>query len=538
MTSLNFEKINDIFNCKLILEDGTDFVIPLREDGYIYATGLCKVAKKRIHDWLRLSETKRIQRELEKKNCEAGNPVSKDKQDEKVVAQERVTKSIIEINQTGNAYQQGTWVHHFLETGNPVSKKWSPIQVFKGRDTSTYKQGTWVHPDLGINLAQWCSPNFAIQISKWIRELIFCGEVQIEKEKSENDIINELRRKLKNAELRVEESEKQIQLSKNLVKAYDSNHKDMEQKYRKIFLNHQAYLRRKELYKLKTGSCVYIIDMKNTYNEEEPRYKIGQTRDINSRVSDFRTANPFLKVIYILYTDKHVNLERSMKDRYEENLLPNNSEFVTGITKESVIETLLKMAEIHNFSYTVETNEELSKFNRHIIHASDVKEENEKESNGLKRCGGLRHTTEEERLQPLSNFFKNGHHKDGYARLCKDCYLTGVYGDKRKRRKVVVLPEFNTTTHKWCNRCESVKEYNDFGRDGTSKDGYCSNCRDCKTDMKRKYKQKVKEKEQANTKKEDGKGAEETKGKEESEMDADEEESDDMDIDLITLKVE
>ena len=48
-TTQNFEKINDIFNCKLTLENGTEFTIPLREDGYIYATGLCNAAGKKIY---------------------------------------------------------------------------------------------------------------------------------------------------------------------------------------------------------------------------------------------------------------------------------------------------------------------------------------------------------------------------------------------------------------------------------------------------------------------------------------------------------
>lgn len=30
--------------------------------------------------------------------------------------------------------------------------------------------GTWIHPDLAIQLAQWCSKAFAIQVSRWIRE--------------------------------------------------------------------------------------------------------------------------------------------------------------------------------------------------------------------------------------------------------------------------------------------------------------------------------------------------------------------------------
>jgi hypothetical protein len=49
------------------LEDGTEFTIPLREDGYIYATGLCKAAGKKMYDWLRLNKTKSVKTKLEKK---------------------------------------------------------------------------------------------------------------------------------------------------------------------------------------------------------------------------------------------------------------------------------------------------------------------------------------------------------------------------------------------------------------------------------------------------------------------------------------
>ena len=62
----------------------------------------------------------------------------------------------------------------------------------------------------------------------------------------------------------------------------------------------------------------------------------------------------------------------------------------------------------------------------------------------------------------ISEYFKNKGNPDGYARLCKECYLIGVYGDKRKKRKVIVIPEFDATTHKWCNLCESVKELDKF----------------------------------------------------------------------------
>jgi hypothetical protein len=86
----------------------------------------------------------------------------------------------------------------------------------------------------------------------------------------------------------------------------------------------------------------------------------------------------------------------------------------------------------------------------------------------------------------MNEYFKNKNNTDGYSRLCKECYLIGVYGDKRKRRKVVTIPEFDTTTHKWCNLCESVKEHTEFYADKDKKDGLNANCKQCKRNQKKK----------------------------------------------------
>ena len=67
MTTTDFNKIGDIFQCKLLLEDDTKFIIPMREDGYIFATGLCKVAKKQVSKWKNMKETKLLIEKLESK---------------------------------------------------------------------------------------------------------------------------------------------------------------------------------------------------------------------------------------------------------------------------------------------------------------------------------------------------------------------------------------------------------------------------------------------------------------------------------------
>lgn len=40
-------------------------------------------------------------------------------------------------------------------------------------------RGTWVHPDIAIQFAQWCSPGFALWVSRQIRHLMTYGEVNI-----------------------------------------------------------------------------------------------------------------------------------------------------------------------------------------------------------------------------------------------------------------------------------------------------------------------------------------------------------------------
>jgi hypothetical protein len=434
-TTRTFEKIDDIFNCKLHLEDGTEFTIPLREDGYIYATGLCKAANKRMYDWLRLRETNNLMKTINENKSDAGIPASQ------------------------------------------------LLEVYKG-NTSKYSQGTWIHPDLGLNLAQWCSPNFSAQVSKWLRELIYTGKVELGNEKSNEEIKSSYEQIIKDLQGKLEQTE-------DLVKAYDASHKEIATKYRTVRLNHQAYLRHKELYKLKTGPCVYIIDMKTYDDEESMRYKFGQTGDITNRVSGFRTSNPFCKVLMVLYTADNIDLERSMKNRYNKQLQPNNSEFVTGVEKETLMKDLIALADILNLDYTIETADELIKFNRHILPVDQVEEVQEDviSPDGFKRCGGLHHTTDESRQQPLTNFFKNKTHKDGHARLCKECYLIGVYGDNRKQRKVVVIPKHDISTSKWCNLCESVKEHREFYPDKMKKDGLNSNCKSCKNAQKEKYRE-------------------------------------------------
>ncbi|MGB3109419.1 MAG: KilA-N domain-containing protein [Psychrobacter alimentarius] len=86
-------------------------------DGYFNATAMCKATGKKISHYFENSNTKAFLDEL---SSDAGIPAS------------------------------------------------VLVQVIKGGEP--HLQGTWVHPDVAIHLAQWCSPKFAVQVNKFIRE--------------------------------------------------------------------------------------------------------------------------------------------------------------------------------------------------------------------------------------------------------------------------------------------------------------------------------------------------------------------------------
>ena len=91
MTTTNkFQKVNDLFQSKLKLENGEDFTIPLREDGYIHATSLCKAAGKPVGNWLRLKEINELQNNLKKSDIH--NRISQN------ITTNSVKKELIKIN--------------------------------------------------------------------------------------------------------------------------------------------------------------------------------------------------------------------------------------------------------------------------------------------------------------------------------------------------------------------------------------------------------------------------------------------------------
>jgi hypothetical protein len=56
----------------------------------------------------------------------------------------------------------------------------------------------------------------------------------------------------------------------------------------------------------------------------------------------FRTPSPFCKLLFVMYTPHGLPLENMMKVKYENYLKPNNSEFISDITQEELIESIME----------------------------------------------------------------------------------------------------------------------------------------------------------------------------------------------------
>ena len=289
---------NGLFNCSLKLLDNSCMTIPMREDGYVNVTLLCKAGGKDIKEW--------------KKN-----------------------KSSVDIL---NAY--------FSLGGISPSQLLNSTRVGK-------TQHTFAHPDIAIQIAQWADPYFALQVSRWTRELLVYGKVELGKEKSSEELDKKFQERIieltQEKEILKEVLENKDQDIKKLKTDLLQEQKDVISAKKSLMKTQTKFSQR---HKFTDASCVYILqDPDCKYN----KLKIGLTTDINQRLTSDRTMIPNIKVRYIMYNDHCELFEKAIKVRCKENLeLPSN---------EWVFESLDNLIKIYNeidksngFSSIIETD--------------------------------------------------------------------------------------------------------------------------------------------------------------------------------------
>lgn len=104
------------------------------------------------------------------------------------------------------------------------------IDVKKG-NSHKFAQGSWIHPDLTTNLAQWISPKFGVQVSRWVREIITTGKAEYDSKP--------------NDEL--------IRLQLELQKEQDAR--------KKLEMKHKRILQRREYHKFQKGDDKFKIGL-------------------------------------------------------------------------------------------------------------------------------------------------------------------------------------------------------------------------------------------------------------------------------------
>jgi prophage antirepressor-like protein len=290
-----------LFNCNLKLFNNTFMTIPMRKDGYINATLLCKAGGKKFNDWNRLKNTNELITALES------------------------------------------------ETGFPVSQL---IDVKKG-NSYKYEQGSWIHPDLAIQIAQWISPRFAIQVSRWTREILVYGKVEIGNEKSSEELENKFKERIDQLTQEKDLLEQVVETKEKDIKTLQT---DLLQEQKDVISTKKSLMKTQfkfsHRHKFREASCVYILqDPDCKYN----KFKIGLTTDINQRLANDRTMIPNIKVRHIMYNDHCELFEKAIKVRCKDTLeLPSH---------EWVFESLDNLIKIYNeidksngFSSIIETD--------------------------------------------------------------------------------------------------------------------------------------------------------------------------------------
>ena len=126
-----------------IIREWNGYAIEQRASGFINGTAMCVANDREIREWFSNQSTVELLEVLsEYLNLEVKGGISPNST----------------ISRVSEIYPDLV-----------VSRRGSPING----------GGTWIHPDLAIPLAQWCNPRFALQVSRWIQELLTTGRVEI-----------------------------------------------------------------------------------------------------------------------------------------------------------------------------------------------------------------------------------------------------------------------------------------------------------------------------------------------------------------------
>jgi len=136
----------EIIEFVLKLSNGADFNVPVRRDGYVNVTKICQAAGKRLQHYKDRAENK-----------------------------------------------------HFLDRF-VVLTRIQASTLFEANEGNCANRGTFAHPDIAIHIAQWCSADFSIQVSRWVRQLMTTGRVELGNEMNVQQLDDAWKRRIEKVE--------------------------------------------------------------------------------------------------------------------------------------------------------------------------------------------------------------------------------------------------------------------------------------------------------------------------------------------------
>jgi hypothetical protein len=268
-------------------------IISRKEDGYINLNQLCKAGKKDFRAWKKTKRAKSFLVELSKT-----------------------------LNEGDNADKK--------EGGTIV-----PDTLIKYKAGSNIERTNWGHPQVAINVAQWISTEFDVQVSNWVFQLIVTGSVTLGNEMSPTQLDLEYKKKLN----------------------------QVQQDYTKLRQLHNSLKFKRNYHELEKGNCVYVC-----HNKLEPpdRYKIGKTDNINKTLRVYRRNAPYTLLDYLFFTNKSTLLEDSLLTKYLSERRPMNHEVVENTKLETIIYDMKKIVEFINIPGSEGSQENTEKYNDDI----------------------------------------------------------------------------------------------------------------------------------------------------------------------------
>ena len=130
--------------------------------------------------------------------------------------------------------------------------------------------------------------------------------------------------------------------------------------YEKLRLKHNLLKERREYYKFERGPCFYLIADGWRHSLH---IKFGISDDLNTRLSQYRTSMPQLRVLLLIYMPENKAFEIIYRSRMAGYMPELNHEYITGLGEAEAIHTATKLLSLTKLKGTIISEEQLDKYN-------------------------------------------------------------------------------------------------------------------------------------------------------------------------------